>query len=143
MIRKAEVKDILYIEKLEKTVFKRSLGEKFLLQELTNNPFSHYFVYQKGNKVIGYIGFRAYDNQAEMMNFIISPDHQNEGLGEELLTYSLDYFTHLDIKMITLEVKKSNKKALYIYEKLGFKVSHIRKEYYDNEDGYVYVKEVF
>jgi ribosomal-protein-alanine N-acetyltransferase len=142
MIRKAQVKDIFYIVKLEKKVFNQSLGEKFILQELIDNPFSHYFVYEKGNEVIGYIGFRVYDNQAEMMNFAILPDHQNDGLGNELLMYCIDYLMDLKVEMITLEVRKSNKKAQHIYEKLGFKVSHIRKKYYENEDGYVYIKEV-
>ena len=90
MIRKAEVRDIFYITKLEKRVFKTSLGEKFLLQELTDNPFSFYFVYEKEKVVVGYIGFRVYDDQAEMMNFLIDPDYQNEGLGSELLSFCLN-----------------------------------------------------
>jgi ribosomal-protein-alanine N-acetyltransferase len=142
MIRKAEVKDIFYIVKLEKKVFNQSLGEKFILQELIDNPFSHYFVYESGKEVIGYIGFRVYDDQAEMMNFAVLPDHQNEGLGTELLNYTINYLLNLKVKMMTLEVRKSNKKAQHIYEKLGFKVSHIRKKYYENEDGYVCIKEV-
>lgn len=142
MIRKAEVKDIFYIVKLEKIVFNQSLGEKFILQELIDNPFSHYFVYERGNEVIGYIGFRVYDKQAEMMNFAVLPDHQNEGLGSELLTYTINYLIDFKVKTMTLEVRKSNKKAQHIYEKLGFKVSHIRKKYYENEDGYVCIKEV-
>lgn len=142
MIRKAEVKDIFYIVKLEKKVFNQSLGEQFLLQELIDNPFSYYFVYEKGHEVVGYIGFRVYENQAEMMNFAILPDHQNEGLGTELLNYTTNLLIDLKVKMMTLEVRKSNKKAQHIYEKLGFKVSHVRKKYYDNEDGYVCIKEV-
>lgn len=142
MIRKTEVKDIFYITKIEKKVFKTTLGEKFLLQELTDNPFSHYFVYEKEKVVIGYIGFRIIDDQAEMMNFVIDPDYQNEGLGSELLEYSLNYLQEKHVRTITLEVRKSNKKAQYVYEKYGFKISHIRKKYYENEDGYVLVKEV-
>ena len=142
MIRKAEVRDIFYIAKLEKRVFKNSLGEKFLLQELTDNPFSFYFVYEKEKVVVGYIGFRVYDDQAEMMNFLIDPDYQNEGLGSELLSFCLNELHQKQVKLISLEVRKSNKKAQYIYEKFGFKLSHIRKKYYENEDGYVLVKEV-
>ncbi|MCD4827682.1 MAG: ribosomal protein S18-alanine N-acetyltransferase [Acholeplasmataceae bacterium] len=142
MIRKAETKDIFYISKLEKKVFKQSLGEKFILQELTDNPFSHYFVYVMGSEVVGYIGFRVYDAQAEMMNFAILPDYQDQGLGTELLTYTTEYLEKLNVKTMSLEVRKSNKRAQHIYEKLGFKVSHIRKKYYETEDGYVLIKEV-
>jgi [ribosomal protein S18]-alanine N-acetyltransferase len=43
---------------------------------------------------------------------------------------------------LTLEVRKSNKGAQALYEKFGFKKSHIRKDYYITEDAVVYVKEV-
>lgn len=142
MIRKAEVKDIFYINRLEKLVFKQPLGESFLMQELTDNPFAYYFVYEKAKEVIGYIGFRAYDNQGEMMNFLIHPDYQGDGLGTELLIYAIEQLKCIDVKTISLEVRKSNKKAQHVYEKIGFNISHIRKKYYENEDGYVMVKEV-
>ena len=42
MIRKAEVKDIFYIVKLEKKVFNQSLGEKFILQkDLIDSKFKN------------------------------------------------------------------------------------------------------
>lgn len=142
MIRKAEIKDIFYISKIEKKAFKVTLGEKFLLQELTDNPFGYYFVYEIEKVVIGYIGFRVVDDLAEMMNFVIDPDYQNEGLGSKILDYSLDFLKEKNVRFITLEVRKSNKRAQHLYEKYGFKISHIRKKYYENEDGYVLVKEV-
>jgi len=142
MIRKAEVKDIFYIVKLENQVFNHSLGKSFLLQELTENVFSHYYVYEMNKVIIGYIGFRVFDEQAEMMNFLIDPNYQNDGLGTELLSYCINELEKLKVSTIMLEVRKSNKKAQHVYEKLGFKISHTRKKYYENEDGYVLVKEV-
>ena len=142
MIRKAIPSDIFHMVKLEKSAFKTTLGEKFLLQELNDNPFSFYYVYVLNKTVIGYIGFRVYDDQAEMMNFVVSNDHQDEGYGSQLLSYCLDELEKKDVKTISLEVRKSNKKAQHVYEKMGFKLSHIRKKYYENEDGYVLVKEV-
>lgn len=142
MIRKAIPSDIFHMVKLEKSAFKTTLGEKFLLQELNDNPFSFYYVYVLNKTVIGYIGFRVYDDQAEMMNFVVNPDYQNEGYGSQLLTYCLDELEKKHVKTISLEVRKSNKKAQHVYEKVGFKLSHIRKKYYENEDGYVLVKEV-
>jgi len=142
MIRKAIPNDIFHMVRLEKSAFKTTLGEKFLLQELNDNPFGFYYVYEINKTVIGYIGFRVYDDQAEMMNFVVSLDHQDEGYGTQLLTYCLNELEKKHVKMISLEVRKSNKKAQHVYEKMGFKLSHIRKKYYENEDGYVLVKEV-
>ncbi|AUD64193.1 ribosomal-protein-alanine N-acetyltransferase [Tenericutes bacterium MZ-XQ] len=142
MIRKAIPNDIFHMVRLEKSAFKTTLGEKFLLQELKDNPFSFYYVYELNKTVIGYIGFRVYDDQAEMMNFVVNSDHQDEGYGTQLLTYCLNELEKKHVKTITLEVRKSNKKAQHVYEKMGFKLSHIRKKYYENEDGFVLVKEV-
>ena len=142
MIRKAIPSDIFHMVKLEKSAFKTTLGEKFLLQELNDNPFGFYYVYELNKTVIGYIGFRVYDDQAEMMNFVVSMDHQDEGYGTQLLTFCLNELENKHVKTISLEVRKSNKKAQHVYEKMGFKLSHVRKKYYENEDGYVLVKEV-
>jgi len=142
MIRKATINDIKYLVRIEKKVFTQSLGESFLYDELSLNPFAHYFVYELNKEVIGYIGFRAIDKNAEMMNFCMDPEYQGQGLGYELLKHSMDYLKALNITSVLLEVRKSNKTAQSMYEKFGFVKSHIRKDYYQTEDAFVYIKEV-
>ena len=43
------------------------------------------------------------------------------------------------IKFITLEVRASNKKAIHLYEKFGFKSLGLRRKYYqdNNEDALI------
>ncbi|MDO9629197.1 MAG: ribosomal protein S18-alanine N-acetyltransferase [Acholeplasmataceae bacterium] len=142
MIRKATVNDIPYLVKIEKLVFEQSLGESFLYDEFILNPFAHYFVYEKNKDIIGYIGFRAIDKESEMMNFCVHPEYQGQGIGKEILEYAIQYLKDLRVKTILLEVRKSNKKGIAIYEKFGFKQSHVRKNYYGSEDAFVYIKEV-
>jgi len=142
MIRKATIEDIQSIVKLEESVFPVSLGETFLYDELMLNPFAHYFVYEKDMEVIGYIGFRAPDETSEMMNFAVSPKAQGMKIGSNLLAYSINYLKQIGVKKIMLEVRKSNTKAQHLYEKFGFIQSYIRKNYYETEDAYVYIKEV-
>ncbi|MBU1142024.1 MAG: ribosomal protein S18-alanine N-acetyltransferase [Firmicutes bacterium] len=142
MIRKATINDIPYLVKIEKKVFEQSLGEDFLYDEFILNPFAHYFVYEKNKEIVGYIGFRAIDKESEMMNFCVNPEYHSQGIGSEILEYSINYLKDLKVKTILLEVRKSNKKAQAIYEKYGFQQSHIRKNYYGSEDALVYIKEV-
>ncbi len=142
MIRKATVNDIAYLVRIEKQVFTRSLGESFLFDELLLNPFAHYFVYELNKEVIGYIGYRAIDSNAEMMNFCMDKEYQGQGYGTEVLNHSIEFLKTLGVTSILLEVRKSNKTAQAIYEKFGFTKSHIRKNYYETEDAYVYMKEV-
>ncbi len=142
MIRKATLDDVIYLVRIEKQVFTQSLGESFLYDELLLNPFAHYFVYEVNKEVVGYIGYRAIDENAEMMNFCFDPEYQGQGFGTELLNHSIEFLQGLGVKQILLEVRKSNKQAQAVYEKLGFQKSYVRKQYYGTEDAWVYIKEV-
>ncbi len=141
MIRNAKVEDILEIVHLEQTVFHESLGETFLFDEITLNPFSRMFVIEDETGFAGFIGLRV-DEQAELMNFAVVPKKQNKGYGKALLRFIIELLKNEGISFLTLEVRKSNVIAQKLYESFGFKRSHIRKDYYKNEDAYVYIKEV-
>lgn len=140
-IRKATVEDIIAIVELEKEVFNESLGESFLYDELHLNPFSRMFIIEDHDGFAGFIGLRV-DDQAELMNFAIVPQKQRLGYGKALLDFILNLLKKENIKQLTLEVRKSNLAAQRLYEKCGFTFSHIRKDYYKNEDAFVYMKEV-
>lgn len=142
MIRRANPNDVYKIEKIEKEVFPSPLTASFLLDELSNNPFAFYFVYELNLEVIGYIGYRKVDEEAEMMNFAILKDYQGENIGQTMLYETIEILKREGVKTISLEVRKSNKIAQHLYKKFGFVKSHIRKKYYINEDAYVYIKEV-
>ena len=129
MIRNAKVEDILEIVHLEQTVFHESLGETFLFDEITLNPFSRMFVIEDETGFAGFIGLRV-DEQAELMNFAVVPKKQNKGYGKALLRFIIELLKNEGISFLTLEVRKSNVIAQKLYESFGFKRSHIRKDYY-------------
>ncbi len=140
-IRPATVDDILAIVALENEVFKESLGESFLYDEMMLNPFSHIVIGEVDQHMVGYIGLRV-DVKAEIMNFAVFPREQKKGYGKALLTYALDYLKAHHVKTLSLEVRESNHVAQHLYTSFGFKKSHIRKNYYQNEDAIVFIKEV-
>ncbi|MFA6377034.1 MAG: ribosomal protein S18-alanine N-acetyltransferase [Acholeplasmataceae bacterium] len=142
MIRKASLNDVPAIHHLEKRVLGDGLGQSFLYDELAINPFGHYFVYEKHKEIVAYVGFRAIDDSAEMMNFVVDIDYQDQGIGSELMEYVLLYLENLGVSKIALEVRKSNKRARHFYEKFQFKSSHTRANYYEKEDAVVYIREV-
>lgn len=140
-IRPATVDDILNIVTLEHQVFKESLGESFLYDEMMLNPFSHIVIGEVNHQMVGYIGLRV-DQEAEIMNFAVFPHEQKKGYGKTLLTYALGYLKKQGVKTLSLEVRESNVIAQKLYLSFGFRKSHIRKNYYQNEDAIVYIKEV-
>lgn len=142
MIRKATLSDVISIAKLEKLTFPEPLSESFLYDEIALNPFAYYVVYEENHEIIGYMGLRTVDEHAEVMNFAVSEPHRHMGVGSSILEFVLSYLKQIHVSMVTLEVRKSNRGAQALYEKFGFKKTHIRKDYYITEDAIVYVKEV-
>ena len=142
MIRRATTSDIAAIVKLEKQGLRSTLGANFIYNEIVNNPFSMYMVYELHGQVIGYIGYHVIDDKAEILNFVIGNLHKGNGYGSKLMEETLDEVAYLGVKTVTLEVRVSNIWARKLYEKFGFKPSHKKEKYYKNEDAIVYLKEV-
>ena len=106
------------------------ISKEYIKEELSNNPFGKVLVL-KEDEIIGYIYYSDIYDRAEINQFEIDSIHRNCGKGDLLLKYLIN----LVKKDITLEVREDNKKAIHIYEKMGFKKVAIRKNYYQGIDG--------
>ena len=136
-----EINDIEAVIAGEEKVFGTSLGFDMLYTDLTLNPYAHYLVLEINGRVGGYIGLWV-DENAEVINFYVDKEYQGHGFGNMLLDFALQLCQMSQIKHLTLEVRPSNIKALKLYEKKGFVVSHRRNNYYnDGEDALVMIKE--
>jgi ribosomal-protein-alanine N-acetyltransferase len=60
----------------------------------------------------------------------VHPDRRRQGLASLLLTHVLDDAVRRGAEKATLEVRRSNEGALRLYERFGFEVGGVRKEYY-------------
>ncbi len=68
----------------------------------------------------------------------VLPDYQNRGIAQKLLN---ECETLMNLKTIKLTVRKSNSKAINLYEKNGYFVQEIWDSYYiDSEDGILFQK---
>ena len=108
------------------------------INELTNKISSYRCIFVDG-KCCGYMGIWKIINEAHVTNLSVHPDYQNQKLAHRLLLSSIDECYDEKIKFITLEVRVSNKKAIHLYEKFGFKSLGLRKKYYqdNNEDALI------
>ena len=134
MIRKANVCDAAKIAELDSKIFEDSLGLNFILNDLTNNPMAHYFVYEKNSEILGYINCWVSDN-TEILNFCVDKKYQKQGIGSLLF----DEVDKISVGVITLEVRVSNTNAINFYEKRGFKKALIRKNYYSNGEDAIFM----
>ncbi len=141
MIRPMNPEDIDTIVEHEKLVFGHSLGEEMLHYELLKNQFAEYYVLDIDG-IVGYIGMWCVFENGQITNFYIHPTKQGMGYGKMLLEYALDIFKE-KVQTVTLEVRKSNERAQKIYQRYGFTVGGVRRNYYKNgEDALLMVLEI-
>ena len=131
LIRPMEREDISAVVEGEKKIFGDTLGYDYLLSELEINPFAQYLVLEIGGKVSGYIGLWIADNM-QILNFYVDKEYQNMGFGSMMLEFVIKLVKMSKVPVLSLEVREHNIKAISLYEKYGFKYSHVRKNYYSN-----------
>jgi len=78
-------------------------------------------------------------DEVHIMNIAIRADMRRKGMAKLLLSELIRLAKSRDMSKIWLEVRPSNKAALSLYKKMGFKKVAIRKKYYSdtNEDAIV------
>ena len=134
-VDKDHLDDILLIEKES---FKSPWSYKSFLNEL-NNRVSSNWVYLKKTKVLGYVFGWNIDSDYYINNIAVSPGYRRQGIAVKLLNNIIK----LKADNIYLEVSRVNKKAIALYEKMGFKEEGVRKNYYsDNTDAILYKMEL-
>jgi ribosomal-protein-alanine N-acetyltransferase len=88
---------------------------------------------------MGYIIFWLIGDEAQINKVAIQPASQGKGYGEQALRYVIERLRESQARLVTLEVRTSNRPAIALYRKLGFNILGIRKDYYSNpaEDAYL------
>ncbi len=124
------------IDELDKV---NKLLEEFnykLSKDSFNNDFLRVLVYCDYD-IVGVLVYDLIYDRAEIDYIIVDENYRNKGIATSLLKY---LEKNNNLKNITLEVRNSNIKAINFYLKNGFLKSTIRKNYYNNEDGILMIK---
>lgn len=135
MIRKVLKEDLKYInEKIE--FFNEN---KINLYDITEHPFSKYYVYVNNQNIIGFINYSIYYDRAELNYIWVKEEYRNKKIASKMMEYMLEECENL--KNITLEVRADNL-AIKLYKKYDFKKVAIRKMYYGKEDAILMLREM-
>lgn len=137
-LTKNNLKQILELEEKFPNVFL-----KFdIINDFQNNPYTKYMVYLIDKKIVGFINYHDIYDRVEIINFNVLEFFQNRHIGSSLLLNLITISKEKLKKNITLEVRKDNEKAIYLYKKFGFREVSIRKNYYNDVDGILMEKEL-
>jgi [ribosomal protein S18]-alanine N-acetyltransferase len=82
-------------------------------------------------RLVGYLICSRYDTVWHVMNVAVDVDHQHKGVASELLAA---LYTRVadDRARFTLEVRRSNRVAIHLYEREGFRAAGWRRRYYQD-----------
>jgi ribosomal-protein-alanine N-acetyltransferase len=96
--------------------------------------------------MIGFILIVTQADECHILNLCIEPLYQQQGYGKQLLLHVLNEIKQQRTEIVYLEVRRSNQKAIFLYEKMGFQIIGERKNYYSlaegQEDALVFAKDL-
>ncbi len=94
----------------------------------SSNPFT--LISQ--DYILAYSGFWIMLDEAHLTTIAVREAYRRQGIGEFLLISVIDSAIQLGARMVTLEVRLSNRTAQILYEKYHFKPAGFRRRYYSD-----------
>ena len=103
------------------------------------NEFTKIYCYVLNEKVVSFLVFSVIYDRAEIIDIFVKQEYRRKHIDKKLINEIIkDY----EIINITLEVSEKNESAIKLYEKMLFKKSAIRKNYYNDSNGLLMIKEI-
>ena len=81
-------------------------------------------------KICAYGGMIIAVDEGQITNIATHPDYRRRGYGRAVVESLIKYAKNNRLDSISLEVRESNRAAIDLYSKLGFKVEGKRKDFY-------------
>lgn len=131
MISKLTKEEVQEVTQLG-TMLNPNFSKLFHIENLNQNETI--YIYKENNNVKGFIHTQNGLDIIDLLNIIVKPEYQNQGIGSVLLKYLID---NKQDKKIMLEVRTKNINAIKLYQKYDFKIINIRKNYYKDDDAII------
>jgi ribosomal-protein-alanine N-acetyltransferase len=87
------------------------------------------------DNLIGFVVFSIQVGECHILNLCIHAQYQGRGYGKQLLMHSLEKAKQRKAGIAFLEVRRSNSKAITLYQNAGFVEIGVRKGYYPASEG--------
>ena len=127
-LTKEEVQEVILLG----TMLNPNFSKLFHIENLNSNETI--YIYKENNINKGFIHVQNGLDIIDLLNIIVKPEFQNQGIGSILLKYIID---NKQDKKIMLEVRSKNINAIKLYQKYDFKIINIRKNYYKDDDAII------
>jgi len=125
--------DLDGVLKIERISFPAPWSRALFEREL-HMPFAKACVAREipPDEIVGYLCFWVVGEEAHILNLAVHPDRQRQGIATHLLRYGVNHCRKKGTREITLEVRRSNYKAISLYRNFQFQPRGIRRRYYSD-----------
>jgi len=128
----SEIDDVLAIEEV---AFTNPWTREMYLAELQNPGVSFCVLARNpAGRAIGFCSFWKVADELHINNLAVLPANRRAGVATALLNHVMREGARLGAVRATLEVRKSNDAARFLYERLGFALAGVRRAYYSKPD---------
>lgn len=135
LIREMTMEDIDAVMEVEEEAFAIPWSRSSFESEVAQNFLAVYLVAETEEGIAGYGGLWFILDEAHITNVAVKNSCRRRGIGRRLVEALIEKAAERDIFKMTLEVRKSNRGAIALYEKAGFAVEGRRPGYYqDNKE---------
>jgi ribosomal-protein-alanine N-acetyltransferase len=107
--------------------------------ELLHNRFGNYWVLRPPPKaqahhppILAYGGYWLMGDEVHIVTLATHPAYRRQGLSEHLLRQMIEQCRNAGARLVTLEVRASNRAAQQLYAKSGFVEVGLRRAYYQD-----------
>ncbi len=143
-ISDASIFDLVGIWRLEQACFPKDAYDLFTLLNLALAPNVMRLKAVIDNRLVGFLAGEAvrYERAGWIITIGVSPRYQGRGIGRLLLS-SAEQAMRSRIASMKLTVRRSNTRAIALYEHTGYRwISTYRAYYHDGEDGLIMEKDL-
>jgi ribosomal-protein-alanine N-acetyltransferase len=126
------LEDVPDVHRIEAASFPMPWPDYAFRQELQTNRLAHYLVVRSGNETVAYGGLWLLVDEAHITTFAVLPEWRRRGIGGRLMVALMDLALRFNARVMTLEVRLSNRPARALYASFGFKPVGVRPRYYSD-----------
>lgn len=129
LVRRLAYSDLPAVISIERRVFPAPWSLAMFVLELSK-PSGICLAATEGDRLLGYLVCSRYDRAWHLMNVAVTPERRRMGIASGLIARLLDE-TRRELPL-TLEVRVSNREAIAMYDRLGFRSAGVRPRYYQD-----------
>lgn len=134
-IRMMKAEDISEVAAIEAACFSMPWSEQAFADSLAM-PEALFLVAEeesakKQKRIAGYAGCYLTAGEGEITNVAVALEYRRRGIAEGIIKKLIRMAAERDAGQIFLEVRESNRAALLLYQKCGFKKMGIRRNFYE------------